>query len=204
MVAFITITHKFTKLNDISIMTKRGSLMNNLSKLLLIAVLAVLAACKNPDDLKGAGGGANGTNLGGAGISSQGLGDINDPNSIAYFNSTIEDTVFFDVDSYELNSSAKITLDSQVEWLRLRPQYTILIEGNTDERGTQEYNLALGARRADAVRLYMISLGVEPSRITTVSYGKERPIALCSDESCFSQNRRSVSVLGSGFASNVF
>ena len=89
-------------------------------------------------------------------------------------------------------------LDGQARWLLDNSQYMALIEGHADEQGTREYNLALGARRANAVREYLVSRGVPTSRLQTVSYGKERPLAICSDETCYSQNRRAVTVISLG------
>ena len=91
-----------------------------------------------------------------------------------------------------------MTLDGQAQWLTTNPDYAIIIEGHADEQGTREYNIALGARRADSVKNYLISKGVASARMQTVSYGKERPIALCSDETCYAQNRRAVTVLSMG------
>jgi peptidoglycan-associated lipoprotein len=88
-----------------------------------------------------------------------------------------------------------VTLDKQAEWLAKYPNYSILIEGHADERGTREYNLALGARRATSTRNYLVSRGVPASRLRTISFGKERPVAVCDDISCWSQNRRAVTVL---------
>ena len=89
-------------------------------------------------------------------------------------------------------------LDGQAEWLMTNPEFTALVEGHADEQGTREYNLALGARRAAAVRDYLVSLGVAANRINTISFGKERPLEICSNESCYSQNRRGVTVLSAG------
>lgn len=113
----------------------------------------------------------------------------------------VGDRVFFDTDRSDLNSSARATLDRQAAWLKLHPSNTVTLEGHADERGTREYNLALGARRANAAKSYLVSLGVDASRIATISYGKERPVALCSDESCWSQNRRAVTVVTGGASS---
>jgi peptidoglycan-associated lipoprotein len=88
------------------------------------------------------------------------------------------------------------TVQKQAQWLQQYPQYTITIEGHADERGTREYNIALGARRAQTVRSYLASRGVSAGRMRTISYGKERPVAVCNDISCWSQNRRAVTVLG--------
>ncbi len=105
----------------------------------------------------------------------------------------VGDRVFFKTDSSRLNSAARSTLRKQAKWLKTN-NTRLMIEGHADERGTRDYNLALGARRANAVRDYIVSLGVSPSRLKTISYGKERPVALCAEESCWSKNRRSVSV----------
>ena len=107
----------------------------------------------------------------------------------------VGDRVFFGNDQTTLSSQATATLDKQVRWLQSYGRYTVTIEGHADERGTREYNLALGARRANAVRDFLISQGVNASRVQTISFGKERPVSLCSEESCWSKNRRSVSTL---------
>jgi peptidoglycan-associated lipoprotein len=91
---------------------------------------------------------------------------------------------------------SRSTLDKQAQWLQQYASYTFTIEGHADERGTREYNIALGARRAQAVRDYLAAQGIQPNRIRTVSFGKERPVAVCNDISCWSQNRRAVTVLG--------
>ena len=98
-------------------------------------------------------------------------------------------------DSSELTRQSVTTLEKQAQWLRAYPQYQFIVEGHADERGTREYNIALGARRAQAVRDYLVSRGVQAQRMRTISYGKERPVAICNDISCWSQNRRSVTVL---------
>jgi peptidoglycan-associated lipoprotein len=91
-----------------------------------------------------------------------------------------------------------MVLQGQAQWLNANPAYAIIIEGHADEQGTREYNLALGARRASAVQDFLISQGIAPNRMRTVSYGKERPIEVCSDEACYSKNRRAVTVLSMG------
>jgi peptidoglycan-associated lipoprotein len=106
----------------------------------------------------------------------------------------VGDRVFFDTDSPELSAQARATLDRQAQWLNQYSQYTFTIEGHADERGTREYNIALGARRATAARDYLVSRGVAANRMRTISYGKERPVAVCNDISCWSQNRRAVTV----------
>ncbi|HVX99788.1 MAG TPA: peptidoglycan-associated lipoprotein Pal [Pseudorhodoplanes sp.] len=117
------------------------------------------------------------------------------PGSQQDFVVNVGDRVFFESDQSELTPQARATLDKQAQWLQQYSQYTFTIEGHADERGTREYNLALGARRAQAVREYLTSRGVSPSRMRTISYGKERPVAVCNDISCWSQNRRAVTVL---------
>jgi peptidoglycan-associated lipoprotein len=117
------------------------------------------------------------------------------PGSQQDFVVNVGDRVFFESDSSELSHQAVGTLEKQAQWLRTYPQYSFLIEGHADERGTREYNIALGARRAQAVREYLASRGVQAQRMRTISYGKERPVAVCNDISCWSQNRRAVTVL---------
>lgn len=104
------------------------------------------------------------------------------------------DTVYFDTDRYDIDGEDRAVLMSQAEWLRQYPDVRVTLEGHTDERGTRDYNIALGERRANSAKNYLASLGVDPSRISTVSYGKERPVALGSNESAWAQNRRAVTV----------
>jgi peptidoglycan-associated lipoprotein len=119
------------------------------------------------------------------------------PGSQQDFVVNVGDRVFFETDSSELTPQSRATLDKQAQWLNNYNQYgQFTIEGHADERGTREYNIALGARRAQTVRDYLISRGVAANRMRTISYGKERPVALCDDISCWSQNRRAVTVLG--------
>ena len=103
--------------------------------------------------------------------------------------------MFFENDQSDLTPQAMATLDRQVQWLQQYNRYAFTIEGHADERGTREYNIALGARRAQTVREYLISRGIDANRMRTISYGKERPVAVCNDISCWSQNRRAVTVL---------
>jgi len=117
------------------------------------------------------------------------------PGSQQDFVVNVGDRVFFDTDSSELSPQARATLDKQAQWLNQYGRYYFTIEGHADERGTREYNIALGARRAQTVRDYLISRGIAAQRMHTISYGKERPVALCNDISCWSQNRRAVTVL---------
>ena len=117
------------------------------------------------------------------------------PGSAQDFTVNVGDRIFFDTDSSAIRADAQQTLTRQAAWLNKYRQYAIVIEGHADERGTREYNLALGARRAAATRDFLISRGVAANRLKTISYGKERPVAVCDDISCWSQNRRAVTVL---------
>ena len=117
------------------------------------------------------------------------------PGSYQDFASNVGDRVFFETDLSELTATAQATLDKQAAWLNQYGRYGFTIEGHADERGTREYNFALGARRAAATKDFLIAKGVSASRIKTISYGKERPVAVCNDISCWSQNRRAVTVL---------
>jgi peptidoglycan-associated lipoprotein len=153
---------------------------------MLVGALA-LSACDNGNHFGTDGaGGANGAMV---------AGSVSDPTSPAYFQATIGDRVFFSVDQSTLSPEAQDVLAKQAQWLTANPAFTAMIEGHADEQGTREYNLALGARRASAVQAYLIDRGVAPNRLKTVSFGKERPLAICSDEACYAQNRRSVTVL---------
>jgi peptidoglycan-associated lipoprotein len=117
------------------------------------------------------------------------------PGSPQDFVVNVGDRVFFETDSTSLTQQARATLDKQAQWLQQYNRYAFTIEGHADERGTREYNIALGARRSQAVRDYLSARGISPSRMRTISYGKERPVAVCDDISCWSQNRRAVTVL---------
>ena len=117
------------------------------------------------------------------------------PGSVQEFAASVGDRVFFETDSTELTSTGQATLDKQAAWLNQYPRYTFTIEGHADERGTREYNFALGARRAETTKNYLVAKGVSAARMKTISYGKERPVAVCNDISCWSQNRRAVTVL---------
>ena len=123
------------------------------------------------------------------------------PGSARDFAVTAGDRVYFATDSSSLNAQAAATLQQQARWLKRYRNRSITISGHADERGTREYNLALGARRAEAVRTYLASLGVNPARLRTISYGKERPVAVCNDISCWSQNRRAVTGLNAAAGS---
>lgn len=137
---------------------------------------------------------ANSDLAGGAGSGYAAAG----PGSVQEFNQTVGDRVFFDTDQTDLSAAAQATLDKQAAWLNRYGNYAFTIEGHADERGTREYNFALGARRAQTVHDYLVAKGVAASRMKTISYGKERPVAVCDDISCWSQNRRAVTVLNGG------
>jgi len=156
-----------------------------------ICATLLLAACAK----KGAGDGMDGMN-GAGGYGAGGRGGP--PGSQQDFVVNVGDRVFFETDSTELTGTARSTLDKQAQWLSRYPRYGILIEGHADERGTREYNFALGARRAQVTRDYLSARGVGGGRVRTTSYGKERPVAVCDDISCWSQNRRAVTVLQGG------
>ena len=159
---------------------------------LALVALVTLAACAdtnggyNPAGFEG-GSGWNETD-----ISAE---ELNDPTSQAYFENSVGNTVLFDVDGFTLNSSAKAALDIQAEWLLSNPGYVIILEGHADERGTREYNLALGFRRAQSVQEYLGARGVSGLRLKTRSYGKVRPVEICSSERCYEKNRRTVTIL---------
>jgi peptidoglycan-associated lipoprotein len=154
--------------------------------LALTLAMAMAACARNPDDA-----GANArAGLGGAGAAT--------PGSVQDFAVNVGDRVFFDSDSSELNASAVSTLDKQAQWLTRYSRYSFTVEGHADERGTREYNFALGARRSEAVKSYLSAKGVDASRMRVISYGKERPVEVCDNISCWSKNRRAVTVLGGG------
>lgn len=117
------------------------------------------------------------------------------PGSQQDFTVNVGDRIFFDTDSSAIRADAQATLTRQAQWLGQYPSYSITIEGHADERGTREYNLALGARRAAATRDFLVARGVPANRLKTISFGKERPVAVCDNISCWSQNRRAVTVL---------
>jgi peptidoglycan-associated lipoprotein len=155
-------------------------------KLLTIAILgaaALLAACADSDSAVDPS-----TNPGAA-------GGAQAANTVEYFNVVVGDRVFFDTDRHELSSEAQFVLSKQAQWFTANPGTTAVIEGHADERGTREYNLALGARRANSTRAFLISQGITGDRLRTVSYGKERPVALGSTPDAWSQNRRGVTVV---------
>ena len=163
-------------------MGRIAALTRNPVMIALVAMLAIAgcASKKTPNSAADLG-------LNGAGAAT--------PGSAQDFTVNIGDRIFFDTDSTSIRADAQTTLSRQAQWLNQYKQYAIVIEGHADERGTREYNLALGARRAQAVHDYLVSRGVAANRMRTISYGKERPVAVCNDISCWSQNRRAVTVL---------
>jgi peptidoglycan-associated lipoprotein len=120
------------------------------------------------------------------------------PGSAADFAQNVGDRVFFESDSSDLTPQGQATLDRQAAWLQRYDNGPFTIEGNADERGTREYNFALGARRAETVKQYLAARGIPNARIRTISYGKEHPVAVCNDISCWSQNRRAETKVGGG------
>ena len=157
--------------------------MRILQGLKLAAVLAValsMGACANKNLADGA------------------MASAATPGSQQDFVVNVGDRVFFESDQTDLSPQAIATLEKQAQWLQSYNRYSFTIEGHADERGTREYNLALGARRANAVKEYLVAQGVSAARLETISYGKERPICTESNEDCWSQNRRGVSVITGG------
>ncbi|AZO27426.1 MULTISPECIES: peptidoglycan-associated lipoprotein Pal [Mesorhizobium] len=163
-------------------MGRIAALTRNPAMIALVAALAITgcASKKTPNSAADLG-------LNGAGAAT--------PGSAQDFTVNIGDRIFFDTDSSSIRADAQTTLGRQAQWLSQYRQYAIVIEGHADERGTREYNLALGARRAAATRDFLVSKGVAANRLKTISYGKERPVAVCDDISCWSQNRRAVTTL---------
>jgi peptidoglycan-associated lipoprotein len=159
------------------------SILRGAKFVVFIGAALALAACANKPGAGGAGG------LGAGGIGSATPGSAQD------FVVNVGDRIFFETDQTDISSNNRVTLDKQAQWLQQYPRNNVTIEGHADERGTREYNIALGARRATNTKNYLVSRGIAPNRIRTISYGKERPVAVCNDISCWSQNRRAVTVL---------
>lgn len=164
--------------------------MNLKTWMVVFSSLLVLSSCSSKNGLGG---------MDGSGPISE-FGDISE-SSIQYFTESIGDTVLFEVNKSNLQPDTIATLQSQVRWLEQNNSIPITIEGHADEQGTREYNLALGARRATSVRNYLVSQGISEARLSIVTYGKERPIEVCSMEKCWSKNRRSVTVVSGGLGS---
>lgn len=156
---------------------------NGMKALVLAGLVFGLAACSSTpkDD-----GSAN-ANANSAGAAT--------PGSAEDFRVNVGDRVFFATDQYTLDNTSRETLRKQAAWLQQYQGVTLMVEGHCDERGTREYNLALGERRSNAVRDYLVSLGVNASRLQTISYGKERPTCTEATETCWAENRRGVSVV---------
>ena len=176
--------------------------MRMMGKLGLVLCMVGMAACSNPDRYANGAGAGGGVGTVGAGAGLPGANGVTqgslDPASPEYFNQTVGDRVLFAVDTSTLSDSARQTLVGQAQWLTQNPSYTAIIEGHADEQGTREYNLALGARRAESARAFLVSQGVSANRLRTVTYGKERPLEVCSSEACYAKNRRAVTVIAAG------
>jgi len=157
----------------------------------IFAAAALLAACESAPSDTASKGGAGQTSPMASATTAKGIvaGSKED------FVANVGDRVFFDFDKSSLRADAKATLSKQVAWLKQYPNYSLTVEGHCDERGTREYNLALGEKRANSVKEFLTANGVAAARVKTVSYGKERPVALGSNEAAWSQNRRGVTVL---------
>jgi peptidoglycan-associated lipoprotein len=157
-----------------------------------IAAALLLAACSSKPAETG------GANTGGTASNNQTTATVPQgpaAGSVEEFTQTVGDRVFLGYDRYDLTAEAQAQLQKQATWLKTYPQFKFVVEGHCDERGTREYNLALGERRATAVKNYLIALGIDANRIQTISYGKERPAVLGSNEAAWAQNRRGVIVL---------
>ena len=156
-----------------------------------VAVTVMLAACSTPKKQEAAAVAAAPPPAAAAPAAPRGPA----PDSIEYFNSVVGNMVHFDFDKYDVTAADQAILRGQATWLNQYPARTVTIEGHCDERGTREYNLGLGDRRANAVKAYLVSLGVNASRVKTISYGKERPTCVASAEDCWGKNRRGVSTV---------
>ena len=156
----------------------------------VLATAALLSACASGSEDNGttSGSGAATSN---AAVSATAASSIT-PGSQEDLVANVGDRVFFGYDKYTLNDKSRIILDMQLAWLNANPSAKVIVAGHCDERGTREYNLALGERRANAVKDYLVQLGLNPSRVRTISWGKERPVAVGSMDSSYTQNRRSV------------
>jgi len=157
----------------------------NLRLLSVIAVAVLLTACSSKKE----------TTQGTTATASAEKPSGPAPDSVEYFNTVVGNTVSFDYDKYDLRPDAQAILRGQAAWLNQNPSRTVTVEGHCDERGTREYNLGLGERRGNSVKQYLVSLGVSANRLKTISYGKERPVCVSSDESCWAKNRRGVSAV---------
>lgn len=162
------------------------------------AAALLLAACSTPSEEAATTSGSGSSGTGTTSESSTGTtSSIPGPAAGSQEELTVEvgDRVFFDYDSYDVRADQRATVEALAAWLDTNPSVTLTIEGHADERGTREYNLALGERRANSVRDYLVALGTNPARLSTVSYGEERPAVLGSNDSAWAQNRRGVFVV---------
>tara|TARA_B100001996_G_scaffold24288_1_gene18914 strand:- start:435 stop:962 length:528 start_codon:yes stop_codon:yes gene_type:complete len=162
---------------------KRGEKMNKFKIIMILAMLSTITGCSETSGLFGK------------------PGEGNDPfaeiskSSLDYFSSNVGDTTLFKVNQSVIEPEYRALLDSQAKWIKENSIASVTIEGHADEQGTREYNLALGARRATAVRNYLVSKGISDSVLSVVTYGKERPLRICSEESCWSKNRRAITII---------
>ncbi|GAB6053210.1 peptidoglycan-associated lipoprotein Pal [Magnetospira thiophila] len=164
-----------------------------------VAALMLVAACSSTPEETGDAAGTGGKTGNGSMVSSAPMEKMGPKaGSSDEFVVTVGDTVNFDFDSYALSPMVQAKLEAQAAWLKLYPSVTVSVEGHCDERGTREYNIALGDRRANAVKDYLVALGVNGNRVKTISFGKERPVALGHNEQAWSQNRRGVTVITGG------
>ncbi len=163
----------------------------------VLAVAALLSACASGSEDQGTTSGAGSVaDAKPVETYTAPLGNTVTPGSQEDLVANVGDRVFFGFDQYSLDGKSRSVLDKQAAWLSANPSVVVMVQGHADERGTREYNLALGERRANAAKDYLVQLGVNPDRIRTISFGKERPVALGSTESAWAQNRRSVTVVG--------
>ncbi|MCH7863812.1 MAG: peptidoglycan-associated lipoprotein Pal [Proteobacteria bacterium] len=164
----------------------------------LISAVALVAACETAPKSGASAGGGGGPSETYTTPLSGGPASVR-PGSQEDLVVNVGDRIYFGFDKFNLKADARQTLDKQGVWLKANPSVTVTIEGHCDERGTREYNLALGDRRANSVKDYLVSLGVNPARLKTISYGKERPVAMGSNDAAWGQNRRGVTrVTGAG------
>jgi peptidoglycan-associated lipoprotein len=171
----------------------RGKKMKLKSLMFVFASLLLVAACSSTPSDSGGAAGAGGS-AGGAGAAGTQIA----PGSDRDFIVNVGDRVFYDFDRFNVRNDQRATLEKQAAWLKRYPQVQVTIEGHADERGTREYNLALGERRANSAKDFLVANGIAANRIRVISYGKERPVALGHDEASWAQNRRAVTVITSG------
>ena len=169
----------------------------------LFAAVVLLAACETPSDQTGT---ASGQGAAGKSSSvdqgSTGMGTTTAKRPLSTILTVdVGDRVFFSFDKYSLKAKAQQTLERQATFLKNNPGVKVILQGHADERGTREYNLALGDRRANAAKDYLVALGIDPNRVTIISYGKERPAVAGSNEAAWSQNRRAVTIISGGAGS---